>query len=195
MTIVLKRLRKKTAISTITSTLIAICGPPRAAIYSPEHHSPQTQGEHFNMQATTTRYPWGSDKPSNRLRSVSSRLHDRLTKAREPEYRDIHKSISEVISEARLLVDALDFLAGHGLRSRKADAKPVDHSEITSANAAVHQAVTRLKTSSAIDMSDCYKKLEHAIKNLLDCADRARSNGVNASMESPTENAWDTFTS
>ena len=195
MMLMLKRLREKTPISTITSTLIAICGPTRAAIYSPEHHSPQTQGEHFDMQATTARYPWGSDKPSNRLRTVSSRLNDRLTKAREPNYLDIQKSINEVISEARLLVDALDFLAGRGLRSRKADAKPINHSEIASANAAVHKAVTKLTTSSAIDLSDCYKELEDAIRHLLDCADHARSNGVNASMESPTENAWDTFTS
>ena len=193
--IILNRLGTRGAIHAITTAFRNICGCTTATIYSPKLLSPQTQGELFDMQATATRYPWGSDKPSNRLRTVSSRIHDRLTKAREPSYTDIQRSINEVIGEARLLVDALDFLADRGLRSRKADAKPIDHSEITSANQAVHKAVAKLTTSSAIDLSDCYKDLEDSIKLLLECADRARSNGVTASMDSPTENAWDTFTS
>ena len=145
------------------------------------------------MPKTQARYPWGSEKPSNRLRAVCARIDHRIKAAREANYPGIQDRINAVVAETHHLVNALDHLSRNGLRSRGTDPSPLDHTEVNAVLDSVRKAISELGVSSAHTLSKRYEAFLECVETLRTTADNATKKGIAASGEKPAENLWDPF--
>ena len=145
------------------------------------------------MPKPQTRYPWGSEKPSNRLRAVCARIDHRIKTAKEADYPRIQDRINAVVAETHHLVNALDHLSRNGLRSRGTDPSPLDHTEVNAVLDSVREAISELGTSSAHTLSTRYETFVVHVKTLRTTADNAMKNGIVASGVKPAESLWDPF--
>ena len=145
------------------------------------------------MPKSQTRYPWGSEKPSNRLRAVCARLDHRIETAKEADYPRIQDRINAVVAETYHLVNALDHLSRNGLRTRGTDPSPLDHTEVSAVLDSVRNAISELGASSAHTLSTRYEAFLDHVNTLCTTADNATKKGITASGEKPPENLWGPF--
>ena len=145
------------------------------------------------MPKSQKRYPWGSEKPSNRLRAVGARLDHRILAAREANYPEIQDRINAVVAETYHLVNALDHLSRNGLRSRGTDPTPLDHTEVDAVLDSVRKAISELGTSSAHTLSTRYETFLAHVTPLRTTAENAMKKGITASGVKSSESLWDPF--
>lgn len=145
------------------------------------------------MPKSQTRYPWGSEKPSNRLRAVCARLDHRIETAKEADYPRIQDRINAVVAETYHLVNALDHLSRNGLRTRGTDPSPLDHTDVNAVLDSVRNAISELGASSAHTLSTRYEAFLDHVTTLRTTAESAMKKGIAASGVKPAENLWDPF--
>ncbi len=145
------------------------------------------------MPKKQTTYPWGSDKPSNRLRKVTSRLQHKLETAKQPGHNNIIVNINEAVQECRNLVDDMDFLSKRGLIQRGRSEAPLPHQKVTESLQAVRQSLIHLVSSSAINLSENYCNFETNTENLISLTADAMTVGIAAAGDTSADNIWNHF--
>ena len=138
-------------------------------------------------------YPWGYDKPSSRLRLVSTRLRQKINKADKTEYPQIQERVNDVVAECRNLVLALDHLTRAGLVKRNNPGQRLSHAEVTEVLNTVQDNLSELATSSVNNLSPHYATFLSATESLLNIADRAMTQGIVPSGSDPTDTVWNRF--
>ena len=145
--------------------------------------------------ARTAPYPWGTEKPTARLKVVSSRLNRDIEHVRKPGYADMYNRVASVVTSCGELVDTLKHVLGKGIRTRGSAESPVPSREVSDPIDDVTNHLRNLLKCSAINFSEHYAAFEQAAERLLETTARVAQHGLSPSEDPADDNPWDVFPS
>ena len=143
--------------------------------------------------ARAVRYPWGTEKPTTRLKAVSARLRREIDNVRNPGYHDMQHRVTSVITTCRELVDTLKHLRAKGVRTRGSSESRVPAIEVHQAMLSVTNHLRDLLKCSAITFGEHYTAFERAAESLLETTARVSRHGLSPSDDLADDNPWDEF--
>ena len=139
------------------------------------------------------RYPWGTETPGPRLRTLCAKTRTALEQADAPGFHRIGERIDTAVKAVRPLVETMEFVARAGLRTGPRVDGTVQGVDAFDAARAVGEALIALEASSARTQSGCYETFVAAVEALMALAESGIEHGIAGNEESGAGNPWHAF--
>ena len=141
-----------------------------------------------------TRYPWGTETPGPRLRAAAARARTGIEQVNAPgKHRQIPDRIDAAVKGARSLVDALEYLARAGLRTRGSNKNAIAGASVSEAVDALREALAAMATSTATTLSGHFDAFATAVEALIALSETGIELGIAGTGEVDRHDPWDAY--